>query len=199
MGMFPKFRLFQSGLIFALTLFGIRVLAQGQRVQLEAGNGAFHFQTKLGSFKLLTFSGNPVTGTLTMTFKGSVLVSGATHPAIVSGNVKQEYENTQFNKTGYHGAGTLKITGPFQSLEWFGSDLTAVFVGRGKMRLDGEFDKNLSTGTYWTTDPKVVNYWPANSTLDMMVPPFVTPGNIGPGNVPISRQKFNQQHKKKGL
>ena len=193
------FALLVGILIIPGSLISSNVYAQAAQYTRPAGNGILHFQTKLGSFKVLHIGKELVTGTLTFTFRGSVLVSGATHPPIVKGNVRLEYQNKKHQKLGYHGVGSMTITGPFESVEWFGSDMSAIFVGRGKVRLSGEFDKNLNTGTYWTTDPKNVQYWPANSVSDVSVPNYVTPASVaGTAEAPMSRKQYDESKKKGG-
>ncbi len=183
------------------TVLGLGVFAAMHRAHAQSGNlgrptgnGTIHFQTKLGSFKIIAVGKEPVTGTLTMTFTGSLLISGAKTPPIIKGNVIEEYSNKEFDKVGYHGTGSVTVTGPLRSIEWFGSNMSGVFNGRAQVRLYGDFDQNLHTGTYWTTDPTQVNEWSANSVMTIYVPNYNT-GGYSQNAKPESRSQFDSTHK----
>lgn len=178
-----------GGLFYALH----RANAQSE-MSRPTGQGEIHFQTKLGSFKIIAVDKEPVTGTLTMNFSGSLLISGATTPPVIKGNVIQEYNNKEFNKVGYHGTGSVSVTGPLRSIEWFGSDMDGVFKGRAQVRLYGDFDKNLQTGTYWLTDPKQIINWSANAVLTIYIPAYNS-GGYSSDSTPQSRQQFDNGKK----
>lgn len=159
-----------------------------------SGDGEIHFQTKLGSFKIIAIDNEPVTGTLTMNFSGSLLISGATTPPVIKGNLIEEYNNKEFNKVGYHGTGSVSVTGPMRSIEWFGSNMNGEFKGRAQVRLYGDFDQNLETGTYWLTDPKQLINWSANSVTTIYIPAYNS-GGYSSSSKPQSRQQFDSNKK----
>lgn len=171
-------------LFFSLTRF-----AQAQGIKRLEGNGTLHFSTKLGSFKILSVENEPVTGHLEMTFKGGLLVSGLDHEPKPSGNVRLEYTYAPLKKYAYFGQGKIVLDGPFRSLQWFGSDMDATFVGRAKVRLAGEFDKNLDTGTFWTDDPKKTNNWPANGLIEVLVPSYKAVAGHTETGVPVPHER----------
>jgi hypothetical protein len=148
--------------------------ARAQGMVRPEGPGIFHFTTNIGSFKLLGSDEKDVTGTLEMTARGTVLVSGVDKPPVTTGKLKLEKAYPELKKYAFHGQGTLKLQGTWRSVQWFGTDLTGVFNGRGKFRLVGEFDKQLNTGWFWTTDPKDKKYWPANSVVEYLVPNYTS-------------------------
>lgn len=108
------------------------------------------FNTKVGSFKILGTDEVLAQGTLTMAFKGTVMVSDLEPGGKVSfsGDVRKEYTTDDNRKTLYFGKGTMTVAGRYKSLQFFGQDLDANFFGLGIFRLYGEFDKDLKTGTY---------------------------------------------------
>ena len=136
------------------------------------GPGEFHFTTNIGSFKLLGSDEQDVHGHLEVTAKGTILVSGVEKAPTATGTLKLEKAYPSMKKYVFHGQGTLKLDGTWRSVQWFGTDLTGYFNGRGKFRLVGEFDKDLNTGWYWTTNPAKKQYWPANSVVEYLVPGF---------------------------
>ncbi len=159
--------------------------AYAQSVERPKGPGDIHFETKIGSFKLLGTENGDVTGDFTMTATGTLLISGLDEPPVIPG-MKLEYVYKPLKKYCYHGSGTLTLkNATFRNLQWFGTNLTAAFHGRGKVRMVGEFDKNLSTGTYWTTDPKSVDYWTANNVIERLVPPYEAPKSNEVHQVPV--------------
>jgi hypothetical protein len=150
--------------------------ARAQNVVRPDGPGDFHFETKIGSFKLLGMDNGNVTGDFQMTGKGTLLISGLDVPPTITGTLKLEYSYDPLKKYCYHGQGTLVIkNGSWRNLQWFGTDLSASFHGRGKVRLVGEFDKNLNTGFWWISDPKNKEYWPPNSIGEHIIPPYEAP------------------------
>lgn len=174
--MSPRAR--RVGVLFAGIGVGIAALflshrpAQAQGMVRPEGDGVFHFSTKIGSFKLLGNEDKSVTGHLEFTGKGTVLISGVDTPPPTTGTLKLEYSYLPLKKYCFHGTGSFKLDGAWRSIQWFGTDLTGYFKGRGKFRLVGEFDKDLNTGVFWTTDPKDVHYWPPNSVFEYMVPGY---------------------------
>ena len=109
---------------------------------------AVNFSTSVGSFKVLGLGPDPASGTLTFSFTGSVLVSGLDGTIAVGGNVHKEYENAAHKKVAYFGTGSITLTGKVRSVQWFGRDLKGRMVGKGLIRMYGEFDRNLNTGIF---------------------------------------------------
>jgi hypothetical protein len=46
-----------------------------------------------------------------------------------------------------------------------------VLYGNAIIRLTGEFDRNLDTGSYWYDDPTNKRPWQATGTINIVVPP----------------------------
>jgi len=137
--------------------------AQMAGVKPDSANGTIHFQTKLGSFRVIDGMGR-----LEFDFTGSVLVSKLKGTATFTGAVKKEYDKNQ--KQVWHGRGKAVITGDWRAVQWFGRDMSGVWYGRGIIRLAGEFDRDQNTGTYWFEDPKYKENWPAGATMDVSNP-----------------------------
>lgn len=138
-----------------------------------------HFQSSVGSFKILPPSEDPVTGTLTFNFTGTVLISDLQGTATPTGNVRKEYDNAEHHKTLYFGTGKMTVAGKFRSVQFFGRDVDGEFTGVGIMRLYGEFDRNLKTGYFWF-DPKDKKPW-GNGGMQVPIPQvhYNQPGNGG--------------------
>jgi hypothetical protein len=135
--------------------------------------GTVHFETKIGSFK--SISGH---GSLEFTFRGTVLLSdykGA--KPVFEGKVRKEYEGN--GKIVYSGVGKIKVVGEWRGVQWFGKDMKGIWVGDGILRITGEFDKELKTGTYYFDDPKKIYYWPT-STYGLTLPERKALGEVEP-------------------
>lgn len=122
--------------------------------------GTMHFQTNLGSFKSLDGEGK-----LDMDFKGTVLISGfkGSGEPKFTGNVSLQFPTNGapgHNRLVYFGSGHMTIEGSWKGIQWFGTNLKGVWHGHGIIRLVGEFDKDLNTGSYYyEDDPKSIRYW----------------------------------------
>jgi hypothetical protein len=112
------------------------------------GHGTLNFKTSVGSFKILG-GASPAEGSVELKFSGSVLVSGLDGTVTTSESVRKEIDNRVDKKQVFFGNGTMKVTGKFRAIQFFGRDLEGRFNGFGVMRLYGEFDKNLNTGEVW--------------------------------------------------
>jgi hypothetical protein len=131
------------------------------------------FTANVGAFKILSRGPTPAQGTLTMTFAGTILVSGLQSGGKVttSGNVRREYDNAQYGKQVYFGRGQITISGKFSGIQWFGRDMSAKFTGYAIARLFGEFDKKLETGRWWYADePDKKRYWNPNGANQVSIP-----------------------------
>ena len=169
------------------------LLAIPLRSVAQDGPGTVHFQAKLGSFKILKHNLDvPAEGRLEISFSGTLMISGyqgKPYKPTMKGNLKQEfpdprvianYNDSNFTKVVLHGTGSLVLDGKYFAVQWFGRDLKAKWVGKGFLRLYGEFDEDGNTGTYYFLDPKKVNYW-ASPSMQLIMPGsmFGQPGGIG--------------------
>lgn len=127
------------------------------------GFGTMHFQTRLGSFKIIDGKGR-----VEINFKGSVLISKLKGTSVFSGNVRKEYSKN--DREVWTGQGKVVVTGEWRGIQWFGRDLTAVWFGAGMIRLSGEFDREQKTGEYWYEDATNIRYWPGSSSIDIPCP-----------------------------
>jgi len=132
------------------------------------GFGTIHFQTRLGSFKIIDGRGR-----VEFDFNGTVMISELKGKFDVTGKVRKEYD--KHDRVIYTGIGHVVVTGEWRGIQWFGKDLKAVWYGAGMIRLSGEFDKDQKTGDVWYDDPAKVNYWPGGNTMDLPNPQ-VRPG-----------------------
>ena len=163
--------------MFGLTIAAALAVLATPQVATEAqkagvtnadGFGTMHFQTRLGSFRIVDGVGR-----VEINFSGSVMISQLKGKYDITGNVKKEFEKG--GRVIYSGKGHLVVTGEYRAVHWFGKDLTGVWYGRGVIRLTGEFDRDQKTGEYWFEDPTKVTSWPGGNTMDIINPP-VTPG-----------------------
>ena len=138
--------------------------------------GAVVMKTTVGSFKILSPNdATPAFGKITMSFKGSLLVTSTKETKItIAGDLKQEYNNEKFRKSVYFGKGTATIEGKFSSIQWFGRDLMMTWDGMGICRMYGEFDAKGETGTY-TIAGDVLRYWGTGGAM-FTLPRFKMPG-----------------------
>jgi hypothetical protein len=162
-------RLFSA--TFAASLVFAAAVAQTPSVP---GADTAYFHTKVGSFKILGSESArppiPPRGHLEINFTGTVLVSGLAGKPKVEGNVNLEYENKTYKKLAYYGTGKITVDGLFESIEWFGRDMSGSYRGIGNVRLFGEFDKDLHTGEWWYgSDPAKKNPWGTN-LIEVVVP-----------------------------
>ncbi|HRK22271.1 MAG TPA: hypothetical protein PLX06_10695 [Fimbriimonadaceae bacterium] len=145
--------------------------------QIDPSIGTMHLTTKIGSFKLLDG-----TGRVEVSFTGTMLISQLKGTIVPTGNLKKEYEAR--DRVVYHGTGKVVIEGDFRGIQWFGTNMTGVWTGRGVARITGEFDQNLETGYYWYgKDPNRKIPWSMYSLTIMN--PEQTAGGTG---VPVERK-----------
>ncbi len=134
--------------------------------------------TRLGSFRLIDGVGK-----VEITFTGTVLISQLKGVKTVTGNVRMEYpRNEKEKKMGrevWFGTGKIVVDGSFRAIQWFGKDMNAVWTGAGQMRLYGEFDDKLNTGTYVYDSEKVTQYWSPYGT-NIPLPPPRDAGRVKP-------------------
>jgi len=142
--------------------------AQRAGVPANPGFGTMHYQTKVGSFKMLDAQGR-----VEIDFTGTLLLSRYEGlPAAVSGDIRVEYDNKDRQKVVYFGSGRIVLNGKWRGAQIFGRNLRAVWFGAGVVRLSGEFDRNLETGWYWYDDPADRGPWPSQGVADFHLPPF---------------------------
>ncbi len=126
--------------------------------------GTLHMTSNLGSFKII-----PGKGRIDVTFTGTFLISGLKGERQVIGDLRKEFEGME--REVYHGTGRIVVEGEWRALQWFGSDMNAVWFGAGAIRVTGEFDKDLKTGEFWFDDPAQREYW-ATHLQQFFLPPF---------------------------
>ncbi len=177
------------GLATALLTPAFAQKATPEQMGRKAGNPEFatlHLTCGLGSFK--TRPKNPVgfvEGRMEITFTGSILVNGLKGNIEVSPGLSKEFDD--LGRQIYHGTGRLVVDGEWRGLQWFGSDMQAVWYGSGLISLVGEFDKNLNTGEFWFDDPTAKGIWNSHMTTVQLpeqrlgVTPGVVPTRKGEG------------------
>lgn len=168
------------GLITALLSPALAQRATVEQMGRVAGTenySTLHMQSNLGSFKIY-----PGEGRATVNFTGTVLISGLEGDIEVSPGLVTEF--SKYNRTVYHGTGTITVTGKWRAFQWFGTDMTAVWYGKGQCRIIGEFDRDLKTGRYWYDDPEDGGTW-ATSLLELKLPEQKV--GFAPGVVPERR------------
>lgn len=140
---------------------------QRGNVQPPAGvdYATLHFRTNLGSFRLIDGEGR-----VTFRFRGTVLLNQLDGTYQVTGNVQEQYRAN--DRVVLFGNGEIVVQGNWRAIHWFGSDLQAVWFGRGIARLSGEFDRNQETGEYWFNDPNDVSFWPGEGVIEVPLPPI---------------------------
>ncbi len=143
-------------------------------------NPAVHLETRVGSFKILGVADMPATGTVDMTFTGTVLVSGNEKDlhATPGPGVSLEYERKEYGKRVYFGTGRLVVKGNIHGLQFFGRDLKATWVGSGVARIYGEFDQDLNTGTYWYDGDTEKQPWGTGGMLVVNPRPDTSPSTL---------------------
>ncbi len=133
-----------------------------------------YFSTGVGSFKLLPPGPNTTTGSLDMTFEGTVMVSGLKGTVTPGPGVRLEYARPDHNRQVFFGKGRLQVKGEYRAIQFFGRNLKGSFTGVTVARLYGEFDKNMETGYYWyASQPEKQDWGTSGRTLS--VPPFKDP------------------------
>ena len=119
------------------------------RADAPVETGIVDFQSKVGSFKIVSPSREVrARGAITMSFKGSVMIADLVGSVTPGPGVRQEYSDPARGRRVFHGEGTIAINGQWRAIQFFGRDIKGRWNGFGLMRLYGEFDENLDTGTY---------------------------------------------------
>lgn len=102
-------------------------------------HGEMRLWTRIGSFML---EGE---GRVEMSFKGTLLVSQFEGVVQVTGNVREEFRG--MGRQVWFGEGKAVLEGRWRKIIWFGTNLNAVWKGRGLAELYGELDPvTKSTG-----------------------------------------------------
>lgn len=125
----------------------LAALAATPLASAQALSDTLHLQTSLGSFKMIDG-----TGTASFSFEGTVLLVNVEGDVRTEGNLKLEFDDPRMKRRAYYGKGKITIVGKWRGVQWFGSNLRGFVKGNSKIRLTGEFDKDLSTGNYWYGD-----------------------------------------------
>jgi hypothetical protein len=164
-----------------LLIFSAIVLPLAAVSSAQAGYGTLHFQTRLGSFKIVKLNMDaPAEGRLEISFTGTLLISdyqGKDFRSTIKGDIRQEFPDPKivksipanWRKIVLHGKGSLVLDGKYMAVQWFGRDMKANWHGRGFIRLYGEFDDKGDTGIYYFTDPSKTNYWQVPS-IELALP-----------------------------
>lgn len=103
-----------------------------------------NLQTSLGSFKMIDGK-----GIASFSFEGTVLLINVEGTVRTEGNLKLEFDEPKMKRKAYYGKGKITVEGKWRGIQWFGSNMTGYVKGEAKIRLTGEFDRNLSTGVFW--------------------------------------------------
>ncbi|MBL8086532.1 MAG: hypothetical protein JNM85_00505 [Chthonomonas sp.] len=131
--------------------------------------GTLHFETQVGSFKLLDGQGR-----VDMTFRGTVMLNlkpGANVQTF--GKIRKQYEGR--GRVVYFGEGRMVFVGKWRSAQFFGKNLKATWFGHGRVRIISEFFKDpktgeLVTGQFWYDDPSDKEYWFTGGTQEIPLP-----------------------------
>lgn len=142
--------------------------AQKQGVPPNPRNTILHFESQLGSFRLIDG-----TGKTEISFAGTLLISNLEGRHTASPSLRKEFD--KMDRVVYSGRGTVTVIGKWRAVQVFGQDMKGFWFGTGVARFVGEFDRNLNTGFYWFDDPKRKQYWFANSVTTVNLP-SVQPG-----------------------
>jgi hypothetical protein len=168
-----------------LPLFGLAAVAgliavaqdneeAAPEVNPETDYGTINLATTLGSFRAIDGEGE-----IEGSFEGTVLFSRVDGDLEVTGEVRKEYENEELQRVLYTGNGSFRVDGSWRGIQWFGKNMRATMFGKGVIRVDGEYDRNLETGWYWFDDQTDDRRpWPAEGTIDLRVPE-IRPGGLG--------------------
>ncbi len=95
-------------------------------------HGEMRLRTRIGSFML---EGE---GRVEMSFKGTLMVSRFEGVVQVTGNVREEFRG--MGRQVWFGEGKAILEGRWRKIIWFGTNLEAVWKGRGLAELYGELD-----------------------------------------------------------
>lgn len=128
---------FRTGLAGMALVMAVAAGAQGM-------SDTINLQTSIGSFKMIDGK-----GTTSFSFEGTVLLIDVRGSIKTEGNLKLEFDEPKMKRKAYYGKGRITVSGEWRGIQWFGSNLLGWVKGSSKIRLTGEFDRNLSTGTYW--------------------------------------------------
>ncbi len=155
---------------FAVFALGAAALAQPATpaqmagVDQKPGYATMHLKTSIGSFKMIDCEGRAE-----VSCQGTLMINSLKGSLDVRGDLKKLYEDR--GRVVYFGKGTVVLTGTWRSVQWFGKNMNAVWYGKGVIRIQGEFDKNLYTGEYWYDNPADKNAWFANASYQLVLPP----------------------------
>ncbi len=145
---------------------------------LKSNWGDLYLTTNIGSFKLVDGEGR-----VEINFTGTAMISQLKGTATPSAGLRKEYDDR--GRQVWHGTGRLVVDGSFRGIQWFGTKMSARWVGAGLARISGEFDKNLETGYYWYGG-RVGEKRPWNSSGMTIVNPEARAGGQG---TPTERPK----------
>lgn len=166
------------GTVVLALVLGAASFAQPATVAQKGGFkdpsfGTLHAKTNIGSAKSMDGKGR-----FEISFEGTLLISGYKGaPIQIQGELVQQYKDS--GRTVYFGRGRCILSGQWRGAQWFGQKLDLVWYGSGVLRIRGEFDKDMNTGSFWYDDPKKATPFPTQGTMDVPVP-FATRFTGGP-------------------
>lgn len=157
--------------------------AQKAGVTPNKDYGTMHLSTKIGSCKFIDGVGR-----LEVSFSGSMLLNQFKGKYTVSGNLVRQYNSPEHGRELYYGRGKIVFIGSFRGLQWFGRDFSAVWYGRGTVRLSGEYYESATkpgtfeSGWFWYNDPAKRTPWPASGSFEQRNPAWTpnTPAPVQP-------------------
>ncbi len=155
--------------------------AQMAGVKPNKDFGTMHLTTKIGSCKFIDGEGR-----VEINFSGSLLLSQVKGTRVVSGNLVRQYNSPERGRELFYGKGKIVVTGSFRGMQWFGKDFSAVWYGRGTVRLSGEYYESATkpgtfeSGWFWYDSPAERQPWPATGTFEQRNPPYKAPAPIVP-------------------
>ncbi|RYG85769.1 hypothetical protein EON77_04950 [bacterium] len=143
------------------------------------------FHTKIGSFKILSNSQDvKARGKLDMEFQGTVLVIGLEGTATPNGALKVQYDDQTHGRKAFFGQGRLTVEGKWRAIQFFGRNVKATWDGMGVLRVNGEFDDKLDTGSYQIRGYGGKEAW-GNGGREVRIPPPSSAPRVKPKIVDV--------------
>lgn len=125
-----------------------------------------NFEANIGSFKMATCKGKAE-----FTFQGTALLADFKGTVTPVGDLKVEFDDKKKNRKTYFGKGKLILEGEWSAVQVFGKGFKGYFRGHGFVQMQGEFDKDLKTGTWWwSSSPDKKTAW-FTSLMTVQCPP----------------------------
>lgn len=155
-------------------------VAAAKPAQAPGDTAIVDFQSRVGSFKIVSPSPDvKARGKVTMNFQGTILIVGLEGNVVPAGGVKVQYDDAKHGRKAYFGRGSLTIDGKWRAIQFFGRDFKGTWDGMGIMRLYGEFDDKLDTGTYQIRGFGTKEAW-GNGGRQVILPPATSAATVKP-------------------